>query len=41
MSLKHGKSISYRLIIFISSVRKSFFVFVGCGDEEVAYSSAE
>ena len=40
MSLKHGKSISYRLI-FIASVRNSFFVFVGYGDEEVACSSAE
>lgn len=30
MSLKHGKSISYRLI-FIASVRNSFFVFVGYG----------
>ena len=33
MSLKHGKSISYRFI-FIASVRNSFFVFVGYGDED-------
>lgn len=33
MSLKQGKSISYRFI-FIASVRNSFFVFVGYGDED-------
>ena len=38
MSLKHGKSISY-MFIFIASVRNSFFVFVGYGDEDS--SSAE